>query len=602
MAKKGFTEFTMTEKMKKIFAVVYYIYFSVLLIRSILVTTMIDYHKFSMILDYCVMFFAMLVLTKVALEWKEYWSGGEIIIAIITVGLLICSCMHFNKVNTVEMCIAIIGVKNLDIKKVLKVFCAIVLSITIVTVILALTKKIPNIITYRDAESDKKRMALGFSYATWLAAYLMSISAVWFYIRRERIKWFEVAIIGAFAVLGYVLTDARIASFATAIICLIAVCTKITVIKKYFDRVMQIKAIIWLCTLATVLLSVIAVVLAIEYKFDSDVWGKINRILSTRPYSNAIAFRRHQVTAWGQMVIENANFSNGMRGIADNYFAMNCSYIRILFFYGIFGFFAIVFAWCLITKREADNKNFSCMFMFAVLALYFFFEQRMFEFSINPFWLLLIPNKENGVVKNSFNKVKVVGTTIVVAFLIEIFVFNMDSFRTLLNQKVAIDDCVVVKNELEYNDDVSMFEPNGDNTNITLLSYETQYMESLCPRFNLYSEGGIEDYKFLGNESYTVDVIFLLNDEVVTYTTHTVKMNDPSTAYIGIDEKELPLYVKYIFHFPDNCRVKPVELSFNVPKPFSISYIRLLIITLVLIGAYGAIDLLLKKKNSASNI
>lgn len=591
--KPVFTEFKYTDKMKKAFEIIYFIYFSLVLVNAIVSTSQINIAKYSRTINNILLFVGIFIVAKIALEWKDYWNYKDIILAIITTGFLIASNLYINKLGTMEFCLLILGAKNIDYKKILKLFTILVLVSTIVIVSLALLKKIPNMVTYRNADTDRKRYAMGFAYCTWFGAYLLAISAAWAYYRESKISWVEIGVIFVFAILGYVLSEARIAAFSTLIVGCAATVNKIFNKKNKEIRLLRNKIVTFLLVYVSLFAFAFAVVLALIYKFDNSFFIKLNSLLSSRPYYNALALKRYHITALGQIVRESAVFSDGMEGIDSNYFLVNCSYMRILLWWGVLGLIAILTNWIIICKREVKRNNYFRVIVLAALSFYFFFEQRMFEISINPFLLLLFAHVANEKIDNidntnntKDNKYKMMLTLVIAAVAIEALIFNYKSVATLMDKRIDFGECSVLKNDFEYDEESDLFEYPEETTLRVAAFYGKDYLRSVCTNFVVCTKDDKLEYSHVMNAEYTTDVYITEDAQLVHYGTYKMNTGDPASMYVEIDKKDVNLFVQYVFHFPENCRVTPIEISMNGPKPFGMNYIRVLVIAIIFNALY----------------
>lgn len=583
----------MNAKQKKIFD---YLYFALLIVVSInlfLATTVFEYTNYRFLLNMIQLILQFAIIGKVILEWRTSWSSKDILLGILTAGIFLFNACKFNNEDAFAYAFLILGAKGVDKKKILNVFVAINIALFALTIGACLFGVIPNTITYRNADSSHARMALGFIYTTSLSAHFLILVVCYVFIREKRLSFFEIVMIGISAGGIYYLTEARIASFVLALLFVGAIVAKICYIKNIEFKIIRNLFVKWALILSSSILMLISVTMGILYKYDSPFWLKVNHILSERPLTNAITFQRYPVSMLGRRILLHCSIFDGMNKLPDYYYIINCSYIGILFGMGIIGAVSVLIVWTIISYREAADNNYLNLFILSLLTVFFFFEQRMFDFTFNPLLILLFSNCSRQICAEgksvqssvSFKNVILRGTLtgIVIAFLIETVGFNFESVRTFLYEGTRIDSAEVYSEGLYNNFQNDMYEYSRSDPSLVLNNLRTyDGVESLFCEFHFLTKEDHYHYHLVDNVEYSVECYSKVeNDEYEYIGKKDINSSKRSSGYlpVSIDGAEQNIILK--FNFPDDYYIYMSYLEFNGPKPFNISYIRLIILCLL---------------------
>lgn len=596
----------MSEKTKKIFEYIYICYLVIVSIDTFLMTTLYGSDDFSRLAQFLFMILEIGIIVKVYYEWKAEWKAKDLILALFTAGVFILSFFKHDLGDVIRLAFLIVGAKNIDYKKIIKVYLGIEVVFFCLTLILCATGVIGNVITYRSNESTHARMSLGFIYATSFSAHVLIIVTCWLFMRNKKVTWIEIALVGILGCVVYYFTEARIASMTLIMLCLGALFAKIFRDKKIVEKIYNNKAIKIGLIGASVWGTVVGVVLGALYNNQSELWKKINHMFSERIISNAKVMHRYPVSLLGDDVITYTNLEQGMDELPSYYFIVNCSYVEILYFFGILGLVSVLTIWCSISYREWKKKNYYCLFIYVSLAIFFFFEQRMIEFTFNPFCILIFSTymtDDDYILKDMYfakyeKWIRSGIACLIIAFLAESFVFNFKSIETRVNAPISLDQCDVVTGDFYGNPETSLIEYDydGDKKSMyidNIMSYTG--LESVTIGLNIMTKEDNDTYQLLDDIEYSVDIsnINVETGEIEYLDTVWARTGSVSKTYIPLKIGGASQIMKFDFGFPGDYAFDINTFEFNGKKPFDISLVRVSIITLIL---FAATFIMIRKK------
>ena len=169
---------------------IYLILFSILLIYQFFFTTMFSIEWPVIIQTYLRTIIILLLVLKTAVDEKPSISEFIIMFAL---GLIFLLSWKNNGGDEIFLCLlSIWGARNIDFKKILKVFFGVILFLLIFTMISALTGNVENLVFYQ--EGRRPRMAFGICYPTDFAAYVFYLAVIYCYFRKEKLKYIETGI------------------------------------------------------------------------------------------------------------------------------------------------------------------------------------------------------------------------------------------------------------------------------------------------------------------------------------------------------------------------------------------------------------------------
>lgn len=291
-----------------------------------------------------------------------------------------CLIITFN--NDLLLCIIlIVGSYGIDFKKILKIYLLESVVLTILTTCAAIAGLIPNIINH---QYGRTRYALGSIWCTDYSAKVFFMLLICLYLYSRKMRWFHW--IGLLAVCSAV--------FAATFGKLDFICMILSIAVFFFHEMLQKrdgklkdmwktfleKGAVFFTPCAAALMTILTLI----YTPSNSLLQKLNNALSGRLGLGHRAFSDIGVTVFGQEVtwIGMGNHSNDM--VPEGYNFVDCSYLNILFTFGIILALAAIAAHAFLAYK--NRKDLCFVLVIALISLNCIVAHHFMEFSYNPFW------------------------------------------------------------------------------------------------------------------------------------------------------------------------------------------------------------------------
>lgn len=368
---------------------IYLILFSILLIYQFFFTTMFSIEWPVIIQTYLRTIIILLLVLKTAVDEKTSISEFIIMFAL---GLIFLLSWKNNGGDEIFLCLlSIWGARNIDFKKILKVFFGVILFLLIFTMISALTGNVENLVFYQ--EGRRPRMAFGICYPTDFSAYVFYLAVIYCYFRKEKLKYIETGIIALAGILVYYFCDARLNT-----ICLLltaALFSYLIFMRKRcskHNKTYKMHSILkYLFALSPTLCGIVMVGLSILYSPYNSIFVRLNNLLNNRLYYSNKGIDIFGMSLWGQYIPMRGN--GGTTEAVSNYFFLDSSYIYILLQYGILILLTILVCWFLITFKAARQNDIEMLFAVALIAVQCIVEHHMLSIVYNPFLMAVLAKR-----------------------------------------------------------------------------------------------------------------------------------------------------------------------------------------------------------------
>lgn len=564
----------------KFFENIYLLYLGVVSFLLVLITTAFDYSSFSRVIYLAVYFLGILVLGKIAIEWGEAWNYKDILLGLLIVAGFIPGAVNNDSPIILFYAIAIIGAKNIDYRKIIKIILVIVSLLFIITVTSSLIGIIPNIATYR-YEGAKPRYAFGFLYTTYFSAYITAICSMWVFIRKEKLSWAELLAMLCADILGYYFTNARINFLTLTIILLFSILVKFKVIRSFIVNLIEVKFVRLILIFSSAIMALLSIILGVLYDDSSEMWQKISSLSSGRIGINSLTLQRYPVAFWGHKVTLHCDVYDGQDLLPKFYYIINNSYMEFWALLGVAGLVSAVIIWCVVTKRLVYKKHYWGLTVLCAYTILFFFEQRMPDLNINPFFLLLFSFVSTGDEKECFFDKFRIGikrglTVLVISILIEVFAFNFESILTLGNYGLGPEDIIVTTENLYYFEDNDTFLSDGHPIIYVGSLRDKSDFESIMLELSIYTIDENRNYRFIDNLKYDIDISTYVDGEYSYYKSISVDSDNRSSLYTKLDLEDNVRILKMELNLPEQYQLDINGVNVNGPKPFSINFTHII--------------------------
>jgi beta-1,4-N-acetylglucosaminyltransferase len=281
------------------------------------------------------------------------------------------------------------GARHIDFKKIAR--WALILS-TVLFLFVILSSAAGKIPDYLDTVTHPgvTRHYLGFLYCLFPPTVLFNIEALYYYLRKDRLHWWEFVLGLALAYLFYKLCDARLNFILNALMIVGIFVVRYRqkwpkAIKKVFSRISAVLP--WLF----VICAAISIVFSFGYNSNLSWMAKINHALGNRLGMGRLSYHKYGVNAFGQIIVMLGNglSGNGIRG-RGHYFYLDCLYVRFLQEYGLVFSILMMIIMTVSAYRMWRRKKYSLLVILSVLALHAIVDDLILMPYYNTFWVVLI--------------------------------------------------------------------------------------------------------------------------------------------------------------------------------------------------------------------
>lgn len=298
-------------------------------------------------------------------------------------------CLLFNmahnaaNVNIFYFGFFIYGAKNVDFKKIIKVFLLINIGGTFLSMALAFMGVIPNYAALRSTYSPVRRYSLGAIYPTNLAARFFCILMAYAALKEFKLKVPEYISFFAIAIWTYIMTDTRLDLVLTLLLILLIMFY--SPICKLFSK-LSYKSIILLC------FGYIAIIILLGFLYliapHNSIMQLINHLLSGRLNYEAYALKHFSLTPFGQYIHQPGN----------GLFYIDSIYFRIPLMYGVPMIIIFIILLIASIKTLHSKPIFYLELCFLLFIISGGIDQHFFESCYNfilPALFAYIPNKQS---------------------------------------------------------------------------------------------------------------------------------------------------------------------------------------------------------------
>lgn len=270
-------------------------------------------------------------------------------------------------------------------KRILVISAFLTATVIIVVVLCSQIGLSQNVIWYRwgvDQAAGKIRESLGFLYASTGASLYFGFILQYIFLRKERMRVWEFAILEVGQVFFFLKTDSRLPFyFGTAVISFFLI---ETMIKNHWYFLRHLKGLVYAIP---GVLCAIAIGGYYLYDSSSSFWIRINDFLSNRMVLGVNALYRYGIKILGQPVIW---IGNGSGKIEGTYNYVDCSYLQILIQYGVLLLLGIMVLYTIGTVRAYKAQDFWLVALFVSICIYSITEPYLLNLAVIPLPLLAV--------------------------------------------------------------------------------------------------------------------------------------------------------------------------------------------------------------------
>lgn len=368
--------------------IIYEIAFAFEFVVAFLITsTYTDY--FSNHLLHTLMFAGLaLVLLKIFLfdDLDLKWLAIDAIVLI----LLLITWRTSKEFSLFSMGIFVLGARNVDFKRIIKIYFYVGMLLLAFVVISAMGGLIRNLVYRRDM-TNIVRQSFGIAYPTDFAAHVLYLILAYAYLKFGKIKWYDYAVFLAAAVFLVKFSDARLSAYAIIL--------SIPVLwigqRAQTDHLLSrfIASFYWTVPILSAYLVIIA-----SYFFtpSNKTLTKVNNASSGRLFLGHKAISEYGFSMFGKQIIEHGwGGANGLKmsqNAPANYFFVDSSFLRMTILYGIIMAIIILLAMTKISWESFQKGSFALASIIVIVSVSAMVEQRLLDLAYDPFLIALLAN------------------------------------------------------------------------------------------------------------------------------------------------------------------------------------------------------------------
>ncbi|MFY4496245.1 hypothetical protein [Limosilactobacillus mucosae] len=368
--------------------IIYEIAFAFEFVVAFLITsTYTDY--FSNHLLHTLMFAGLaLVLLKIFLfdDLDLKWLAIDAIVLI----LLLITWRTSKEFSLFSMGIFVLGARNVDFKRIIKIYFYAGMLLLAFVVISAMGGLIRNLVYRRDM-TNIVRQSFGIAYPTDFAAHVLYLILAYAYLKFGKIKWYDYAVFLAAAVFLVKFSDARLSAYAIIL--------SIPVLwigqRAQTDHLLSrfIASFYWTVPILSAYLVIIA-----SYFFtpSNKILTKVNNASSGRLFLGHKAISEYGFSMFGKQIIEHGwGGANGLKmsqNAPANYFFVDSSFLRMTILYGIIMAIIILLAMTKISWESFQKGSFALASIIVIVSVSAMVEQRLLDLAYDPFLIALLAN------------------------------------------------------------------------------------------------------------------------------------------------------------------------------------------------------------------
>lgn len=363
---------------------IYYVALVIFLLAQFSTGTMVYEYYLDANFPYKIIMVTALAVSLKIILLDNFKSIQELLVYI-TIGVIIwSSCDLAKNYDIFYYYIFIIGARNVELKKIIKIFLWTIFVGLIITVVSAKLGFITGLTNSRTGSAGI-RYALGTVYPTDLAARTFYLQLMYVVLRKFKLTLPEYIAGFAFSIMMYIITDTRV-DFILMIATLL-----LALGYKYVVTVLE-----FLGTKVLMLLGLLAsfgmIILSYLYTPKIGILRFLDKLLSTRLQNGHVAFEDYNVTVMGQYIFQQGN--GGIHNGPFHYFFIDCTFLRVLMMMGIVVFVIFMVSICYMLKRFMDKQAYVLVIALILIVVSSLIDHHMTELSFDIIFLAMFSNIE----------------------------------------------------------------------------------------------------------------------------------------------------------------------------------------------------------------
>lgn len=320
-----------------------------------------------------------LVLLSIYMDVK-FTRKDIMSIAVIAAVTVVGSYFAGNKIMLLML--YVYGSKNIDLERMMSWICLV--SGALFSFIVAGSKI--GIIENWDffTDTSRPRWGLGFSYPTHTSSALFIVVLLFCYVRKEKLRIWQIVLIEAVNWWMYLYTDSRAGAM------LVALLPVVFYLLRFLKKPIRSSRLAWILELAFPVCAIVIIVMTVAYN-QKGVLKLINDFLSDRLKYSQYSLQTYGVHLFGQHIewVGWGGIGHTQTQLAGVYNFVDSSYLQLLLTEGIVVWSMIMLLWTASSFFAVASNNRYLAWALAFLALYCVVEQWLMNIGANPFLIFL---------------------------------------------------------------------------------------------------------------------------------------------------------------------------------------------------------------------
>lgn len=297
--------------------------------------------------------------------------------------IFIVSSILSGNLYSIDLLLFLIAFNKIDIDRFFKVSLIVNCIIFVFIIFSAKIGIIENVAFNRGYGSDIIRYSLGYTYCTYPQIHFLTISMLYFYIRKKNITIFEMFITTLISYYILYETNAR-----TGFYCIL-IMVFLMFLYKCFERIFYKKIIKIIIVFSPIIICVMCLLLAIFYTEKNQFLYELNIVFSGRLYLSNVAYINDGLTFFGQKVNWIGVGQQSVQNINSQIWFVDCSYLRLMFNDGILLATIILFGLCICLNKNYKEKNTIFIIILLMYLIHSIIEPQLLRFAYSPFIVVL---------------------------------------------------------------------------------------------------------------------------------------------------------------------------------------------------------------------
>ena len=343
---------------------------------------------------------AMLCLiVHAALTFPHFEKAKEKLIFVVTLlisGVVGLNAGHIKGGNYLYIVsiafLLVFGARNIDFRKILKVYLYIGGVYCAVTVCASLMGIIENLSDTQDRDEaigvidDADRFCLGYGWSTNMANHVFFVLLIYFYYVGRTLKLKELLAFFLITMFVYSYTISRLSTACVFLMILFSLFYRTNFGKRFLEgKVVSIFLIVSIPFFA--LLSFYATA---AYDESDLLWFGADILLSGRLRIGQEALDTAGISIWGQFY----EMFSSARSDGNSYNYIDCSYIQLCVIYGLVYTALLICAYTVICRNAYRRRDFILMYSVFFAGISGMIAQHFIEMYMNPFLIALFANHD----------------------------------------------------------------------------------------------------------------------------------------------------------------------------------------------------------------